>query len=407
VKITKESLRGLPLDADKSNPDKTYWDDELTGFGVRFRLGKKPTYIVQYRAEGKSHKPKIGDVGVLELDEARRQAKKVLAAVTLGTDPGKEKAAARERAKVTLGAVADAYLDFKRGNVSASQLNADRRYFAQHWKPFRGLPLHAVSHRDLAAHLGALTKERGKYAASGARTALNALFTWSLKEGLIDSNPIIRTHDPNAGKRSRERVLSDTEIRSIWTAAGDNEFGIIIKLLLLTGARRSEIGGMRWSEIDFESGILTIPGTRTKNGRTLALTLPPLALDILEQAPHRGSREFVFAWRGREGFNGYSDGKALLDERIAKAEGNALAPWRIHDTRRSVATGMAEIGIQPHIIEACLNHISGHKGGVAGVYNRAAYSKEIKVALAQWADRVDSIVHNTERKVLSMRPAVS
>ena len=138
-----------------------------------------------------------------------------------------------------------------------------------------------------------------------------------------------------------------------------------------------------------------MPPERCKNGRTHTLSLSPLALQILKQAKKRDGRDFLFGkWAG--GFTSWAKQKGLI-ERLG------IAHWTIHDLRRTTATSMAELGIEPHIVEAILNHVSGHKGGIAGIYNRASYAKQMKTALALWADKVDSIVNGNARKVVPLR----
>jgi integrase len=162
-----------------------------------------------------------------------------------------------------------------------------------------------------------------------------------------------------------------------------------------------EICGLRWIEIDMDNGLLRLPPERTKNGRAHTLPLPQMALDIIATIPQMIGRDCLFGERSDLGFTQWG-AKRDLDARL----GDQVRPWTLHDCRRSVATGMANIGIQPHVIEAVLNHISGHKAGVAGVYNRSNYAKEMKAALALWADHVRTIVEGGERKVLAF-PASS
>jgi integrase len=232
---------------------------------------------------------------------------------------------------------------------------------------------------------------------------LSALYVWALKEGLTDKdNPVAHTHDPTAHIPPRERVLSEGELATTWKACQDDDFGRIVRLLILTGCRRQEIGDLKWSEIDFDRGIMTIPGTRTKNGRALSLPLPPLAIDLLSSVPRRDSRENVFGG-GANGFSAWSYSTMRLNSRIAEIEGKPLLHWTLNDLRRSAATHMAEIGVQPHIIEAILNHQSGHKAGVAGVYNLATYEREKAAALAQWADHVMAVVEGRASKVVPLR----
>jgi integrase len=182
-------------------------------------------------------------------------------------------------------------------------------------------------------------------------------------------------------------VLSNTELGAIWRACGDDEFGKIIRLLTLLGSRRQEIGGLRWSEVDLDAGVWTLPAERSKNHRAHAIPLLPAALAIINSVP-RTSRDCLFGTRARAGFCSWSDSKRELDRRL----GDAVKPWQVHDIRRSVATGMADIGIEPHVIEAVLNHYSGHRRGVAGIYNRSSYEKAVRLALARWADHVMALV---------------
>jgi integrase len=204
---------------------------------------------------------------------------------------------------------------------------------------------------------------------------------------LAEANPVVATINPAKGTTPRDRVLSDAEIALIWRACRDDDFGRITRLLILTGCRREEIGALQWGEI--AGDVVTISSARTKNHRAHTLPLPPVARGLLP-AP-RASRQFVFGSHG-PGFTAWAYSKVTLDNRIAEAVGKPLARWVIHDIRRSCATGMAGIGIEPHIIEAVLNHVSGHRAGVAGIYNRSGYDTQKRAALAAWADHVLRIV---------------
>ena len=151
-------------------------------------------------------------------------------------------------------------------------------------------------------------------------------------------------------------------------------------MLVLTGQRRQEIGGLQWSEVDFERNLVVLPPERSKNNRQHELPISTQVRTILERQPRRNKWVFGRRWLS------WGNPKANLD---AKLDG--VAPWRLHDLRRSCATGMAELGVLPHVIEAVLNHVSGHKSGVAGIYNRAKYADEMRSALQRWADRVDTL----------------
>jgi integrase len=209
------------------------------------------------------------------------------------------------------------------------------------------------------------------------------MFTWAMREGLALVNPVANTNKRQ--ERPRDRVLVDAELRAVWQALGDGEYATIVKLLMLTGQRANEIAGLRWSEIDFDRGVISLPGSRTKNGKPHELPMASQVRALLQAQPRIEGRELVFG-KGDGPFSGFSRCKEVLDNAVA------LAPWVLHDLRRSVATGMADIGIQPHIIEAVLNHVSGHKGGIAGIYNRAQYSTEKAQALARWDEHVCGVV---------------
>jgi integrase len=266
-----------------------------------------------------------------------------------------------------------------------------RRYLGgSYFKPLHNMPVDKVTRRDIASRLVAITREHGSITAARARTALSAFFVWTMQMGLAEANPVIGTIQPEDSKR-RERVLSDAELASVWRACGGDTYGRCVRLLILTGCRRQEVGGMCWSELSNDTW--TIPAARSKNGRAHTLPLMPMIREILERVPHMVNRDPLFCARGK-GFGGWAAGKPGLDERSGVAE------WTHHDIRRTVATRMADLGVQPHVIEQILNHQSGHKAGPAGIYNRSSYEREVCAALALWADHVRSIVAGGERKVL-------
>jgi integrase len=172
---------------------------------------------------------------------------------------------------------------------------------------------------------------------------------------------------------------------------------------MLTGCRRREIGELKWSELDFDRGAMTIAGARTKNHRPLTLVLPQAAIGLLRSISRREGNDNVFDG-GAPGFTAWSYATNLLNARIVVAKGKPLADWTLHDLRRSAATHMAEeIGVQPHIIEALLNHVSGHKRGVAGIYNRARYDREIATALQLWSEHLMAVVEGRKSKVVPLR----
>ena len=280
--------------------------------------------------------------------------------------------------------------------TEAHRYLTDARYFG----PLHSMPLDSVARRDVAARLLVIGRENGAVTASRARSSLSALFAWSMGQGLAEANPVIGTNQLKTPP-SRDRVLNDGELAAIWRACGDDDFGRIVRLLVLTGQRRSEVGGMTWDELDLDRSTWTIPAQRTKNGRQHTLPLSASAVSVIEAIPQRVDRDCLFGARGTGGFNSWATAKAALDARL----GGEVAKWTLHDIRRSCATHMANLGVQPHIIECVLNHHGGFRAGVHGTYNRNPYFAEMKMALQIWSDRVRTLVEGGERKVLALPQA--
>ena len=367
--------------------DHIEWDDDLSGFGLRLRAGGNRSWVAQYRtADGRTRRTSIATVAKLSPADARQAARKILAKVALGHDPQGEKAAQRQQAVRTVRALIAAYLEAKQPELRPESFRVTKLYLTgPYFKALQALAVTAVTRSDVAAAIRAIVRNHSTATAAAARRALSAFFAWCIAEGELGNgaNPVDGSHRP-ADPTPRDRVLTDAELVEIWKAAcQDDEPGKIIRLLILLGSRRQEVGGMRWSELDLDAGTWTLPAERSKNRRAHTITLPPAALAIINSVP-RTSRDHLFGNRAADGFTAWSNAKADLDRRL----GDAVKGWRLHDLRRSAATKMADIGIEPHVIEACLNHYSGHRAGVAGVYNRARYEQATKLALVKWADHV-------------------
>jgi integrase len=326
-------------------------------------------------------------------ETARKEALRLLGLKASGKDPAGEKAEAKLRDADTVGRIAEHYLRHAKTRLRPSSYSEAERYLLVVWKPFHPLAVGAVGRRQIALRLAELA-EAGPVAATQARAALSAMFNWAIREGYdIGTNPVLGTNRP-AKAKARERVLSADELRAVWRACGDDDYGRIIRLLILTGQREAEVGAMCWSEI--AGNLWTIPGVRTKNHREHVVPLTQEALALIEAQPRRNARDWIFGISAR-GFCTWSTSKRALDERIA-AQGEAVFPWVVHDLRRTVATGLVDrLGALPHIVEAILNHASGHRGGVAGIYNRARYAGEMREALERWAQEVSRIVAGRPR----------
>jgi integrase len=400
MKLTDTIIAGLALPADKS--EAFFWDDSLPGFAVRLRASGARTFAVQYRVAGRQRRESLGDTRKIKLEQARAIARKRFAAVELGGDPAADRAKVKADAlavKQTLKATIPRYLAAKKGTLRASSYAAAERYLTVHWQALHAKPLATIKRADIATITSEITAERGRVSAARARSNLSALFGWAVKMGLVETNPVINSFNPEEDIESRDRTLSDDELRQVWLACRDDPFGRITRLLILFGCRRSELGDLRWSEVDLDTGALLIPGVRTKSKKPLALTLPPAALDILREAPRRDGQEFVFG--ARRGYCAWSYSMATLGTRIAAANGRPLAAWTLHDLRRTMRSGLGALGVPPHIAEMVIGH---YQGGIVAVYDRHKYTGEIKLALERWAGRVADIVADRPSETTNVTP---
>jgi integrase len=396
MKLTKANVSKIAVPYGKS--EIIEFDDSVPGFGLRIRVGGSRNWVFQYRVGAKQRRISLGAASAISAQNARARASELHARVKLGQDPGGEKIENRIRAVETFGSVLKPYLMHKKAALKQRTYEEVERHLLVHAKRLHGLQITAVDRRGVATLLAELAANSGPALANSVRASLSAFFSWSMREGLADSNPIISTNKA-VTKGARDRTLDDDELRSIWAALGTTSYGDIVRLLALTGQRRDEIGSLRWSEVNTDKALVSLPAERTKNGRPHDVPLSPEALAILKARPRLAGREYVF---GANGFAGWSNCKRELDARIA-AKG-AISPWRLHDLRRTVSTRMHdELGIAPHIVEAVLNHVSGHKGGVAGTYNHAQYVKQKAVALARWAEHLGAIVEGREPNVTALR----
>jgi integrase len=362
---------------------------------LRVRADGSRTWCFYYRFAGKQRRLTIGtasnDPSGWTLAKARSRARELRVGLDSGMDPAaekKRKEAEAAQSDLAVSAVVDDYLEARQKDMRPRSHDELARHLKQHWKPLHKLTLAAVSRQVIAAHLRTIAKDSGPVAANRARSALSAMFAWTIGEGLCDSNPVIGTNKAGEEK-PRERVLGDAELAAVWKAAPDNDYGRIVKLLMLSGQRRDEIGSLRWSEIDFEARTIKLDGARTKNGRTHLIPLSDNALGILQGVTQVDEREFVFG-QGQGGYAGWSKAKAALDLACG------VQGWTLHDLRRTAATRMAETGVLPHVIEAVLNHVSGHKSGVAGIYNRSTYETEKRAALDTLASYIATVIAKSE-----------
>jgi integrase len=415
MRLTNSSAATHPLPPGKS--EAIIFDDEVPGLGIRIRRGGSRMWVFQYKLGAKQRRLTLGSVKALDAREVRTEAKKLHAKVRLGGDPAGDKAEGRVRAAETFGAALGRFLTRQKARLKPRSYAEVERHLVVQAKPLHGLRLAKIERRTIAGRLAELAEASGPVAADRARTSISAFFAWAIREGLAESNPVIETNKAS-GDVQRDRILTDEELRAVWAALQDDQYGAIVRLLILTGQRRDEIASLRWSETDLDRGTILLPPERTKNHRPHEVPLSGPARAILEAQPRRANgdgtpRDLIFG-KGQGGFSGWSGAKEALDARILetrraqakKADAKKIQPlphWTLHDLRRTAATRMVDLGVQLHVVEAVLNHVSGHKAGVAGIYNRATYTAEKKMALNMWADRVMTLVEGRESKVVPLR----
>jgi integrase len=377
MKLTRANIGKLTLPSGKT--EALFWDDDIHGFGLRVREGGSRTFVFQYKHANRTRRITLGHCSALDPATARKTASELYARTKLGHDPAAERD--ERRTDETFGSHIKPFLSWQRDRVRPSTLRHLERHLLVNLAPLHCLPFASVTRREVATQLSRLS-ETSPVQANRTRSSLATYLNWAMREGLTESNVALLTNK-NAEK-PRERVLSNDEIKIIWNALPEGDFADILRILFLTGQRATEISDLCWDEIDFEKDVIRLPSHRTKNRRSHTIPMSSTVRSILEARQQNG-RDHVFGISQR-GFSGWSKAKGRLDEAIK------IPAWRIHDLRRTAATGLGELGIFPHVIEAILNHVSGTRSGVAGLYNKAAHETEKRTALQRWNEHVAALV---------------
>jgi integrase len=398
-KLTEASASKLKLPAGAS--EAYAWDSVVPGFGVRKREGGSLVFVVKYRIGQQQRKITLGKVVPGMLAEMREMAATVIAKSKLGQDvQGERKAATEVRQAVTVEALIERYLEMRRGELKERTFIEVDRHLRRQATPLHRLAIEAVTRRELAPLIDNIAENSGRTAADRLKASLSTFLAWCVERDYIDANPATGIKR-RANGGSRERVLTEAELVAIWRACGEDDHGWIVRLLMLTGQRRDEFGSLPWDEVDLEKREIRLPSERTKNGRAHMVPLSDAAMAIFQAIPRRERRGLVFG-RGEGGFSGWSQSKARLDKRI----GDAVAPWTLHDLRRTFATLSADRDFAaPHIIEAMLNHQSGTKGGIAGIYNRASHERGKRQLADRYGELITALVEDGESSVLNLTAA--
>lgn len=397
AKITKRTVDQIGL-------GEVVWDTDVKGFGIRRHTTEAVHYLLRYRFNGRQTFKKIGPHGSpWTPDTARIEARRLLALVASKTDPR----TARVRQSETFGDEVQRYLAKRKETMKPRAYLEIERHLMKHAKGIHGTKLGEIDRETIGQRLGEIEIASGPAARNRVRSSLSAFFSWTVKQGLLDASPVTGTGKAQEGG-SRERVLTQSELAEIWSALPQDQFGDIVRLLILTGQRREEIGALRWDEVDAADASISLPPERTRNRRLHRLPLSPQAHAILERQHRHDNRDLIFGF-GKGGFSGWSDCKARLDvailakRRESNPEAMPMTPWRLHDIRHTVASRLADDGALPHIVGAILNRVSQHKPAVVGMNTRARYEAEMRAALTNWADHVEADTWPSRPKAVSVR----
>lgn len=408
-------------------------------WAVRYRHGGAPKKVVlgpmAPTIDGAEPEPTMG--APLTLKGARQVARDQLRVLATGVDPAAQKRVAKRQAREEAAddrdlvrTVSDQFLErYLKPRAKPGYYASTKRILDKDVLPlWGGRKVQSITRRDVLDLLDGVVARGAAVQANRVLAAVRKLFAWAVSRDIINASPVVGVKAPTPEK-SRDRVLTDDELRWLWLAGAEVAYpwGQFARTLILTGARRDEVAGMRRSEVSAE-GTWTIPAERVKNGRAHVLPLPTQAVTTLSSVPrvlvpkadkdvpaHKGVRDLVFTTTGRSSVSGYHKGKERLDaamlaiaQREAKERGEDPAdvtvdPWTFHDVRRTLASGMAGLGIALPVVEKVLNHVSGSFGGIVGVYQRHEYAEEKRVALERWATHVEGLASGAPSNVTPMK----
>lgn len=398
LRITKAAVDA----ATAGTSDAYLWDELLAGFGLKVTPSGTKTYLVQYRAGGRGSKTRRVTIGrhgsPWTPAAARTEAERLLFAVSSGADPQADKLAKRQvDIDLSFSRYAARYLnDYGRRNWRPrtwSAVESNLRRFAI--PVLADKPINMIARADLVRVFDGLPRQSPALPRN-IFAHLRRLFSWAEERGDLDRSPFTNMRSPPS-VASRERVLTDHEIRTVWSAthAQKGNFPAIVRLLLLTGQRRDEVAAMRWEELHRSSAEWRLPGARTKNARDHLLPLTDAIISELDSVadgsdwPRQG---WVFTTTGASAVSGFSRAKSRLDQLASLNNGAPITAWRLHDLRRTMATGLQKLGVRFEVTEALLNHLGGARAGIAGVYQRHDWRTEKRHALTLWNAHISAMV---------------
>ena len=408
-KLTKTLIDGLQAQA----KDTIHWDTEVKGFGVKVTPTSRKVFLAMHRPKGHlgaAKKYTIGTYGEWTVQQARERAREILVESSKGTDLGaKERAEKRRMASDRINDLVDQFLEMHASQNRTG--NETKRILHRDLTPkFGKRSIHALTKHDVISIVESVAKRGSPIMANRTLAAIRKFLNWCISRAIIEASPA-KGIDAQARERSRDRTLSAHETRDAIASARQMAypFGSIVELLFMTAQRLGEVADMRWSEIDLDMAVWTIPAARAKNGKAHDVHLSNCAVALLRSLPRfvlpdNSESDLVFTTTGKTPFSGFSKAKSKLDEKMLQAmreraiengknpDEVSVAPWRLHDIRRTVTTELSRLGVAIHIADAILNHKSGTISGVKAVYQRNEFTDERRDALNKWCDRIDVIM---------------
>jgi integrase len=391
AKLTTKSIETIkPTTVRQEIPDTL-----LPGLYLVVQPSGARSFAVRYRHHGKPRKHTLGSYPILDLKTARELGTKVLRAAAEGRDPAKERQ--KERATIVKDVVAQ-FMAKHGQRCRPRTLKEYERLLARFvLAPWGDRPIGSITRPEVRDVLDKIIANGTPILANRAHGVIGTLFGWAVEQEIIAASPTLGLKAP-AVRKSRDRILSDDELRSVWRAAEQIglPYGAVVKLLVLTGQRRGEIAGLTWSEIDLDKQLISLPRERVKNNRAHEIPLSPQAVAVIEALPRTGEHLFSL---GRHPINGFARAKERFDRLCP------VKDWVLHDLRRVAASGMAKLGVNLPVIEKVLNHVSGSFAGVAGIYQRHDFAGEKRAALEKWGAYVENIVSDkpAKAKVVKLR----
>ncbi|WP_430446866.1 tyrosine-type recombinase/integrase [Sphingorhabdus contaminans] len=390
VGLTDAKIKGLikPL-----RGQVEYADQVVPGLRLRVGASGQKTFILRKRVGGQPRNITIGRFGPrCGLLDARRKARQMINDIEAGSDPSKGAKQSRQLASLTIRNMLPDYLAFK---ASRRRIEETERVFKRNILPEIGDRLADSVTRGDVTRLVDKVARTAPVQARNVCAQLSAFYTWALPRlDRLASNPCRDAGRPPAPK-ARDRVLSDVELAVLWNALDDEKepWTSAIRLLILTGQRRNEVYSAEWTEIDMDQRIWTIPAVRAKNGKAHIVPLSDFAMKIVDGLERLEGTSKLFPAKSspQNGPSGFSKVQARLRAALQKELGD-VEVWRLHDLRRTVATGLQRIGVRLEVTEAVLNHVSGSQSGIVGVYQRYNFASEKRVALVAWAEEVQCIL---------------